>query len=124
MSEHKQILIVDDDAVIRIALSKRLRKSGYDTVFAEDGVGAIAAVRKHVPDLILLDIGLPAGDGFMVLQRLQENPDFNSIPVIVLTARSAKEAERKVLDAGACAFFQKPPDSEELLSAIWSILGS
>ena len=114
----KKILIVDDDADIRLGLNARLRANGYDTVFAEDGMGAILTARRERPDLILLDIGLPAGDGYVVLERLRANTQLSCTPVIVLSARDAEENEKRVLAAGAAAFFQKPAESTELLDAI------
>jgi DNA-binding response OmpR family regulator len=119
----KKILIVDDDADIRIGLNARLRSQGYETAFAEDGAGALSVARREQPDLILLDIGLPCGDGFVVLDRLRANTMLAMVPVIVLTARDPQPNEKRALDAGARAFFQKPADNDELLGAIASSLG-
>ncbi|MDH3214169.1 MAG: response regulator [Myxococcales bacterium] len=116
--DRKKILIVDDDADIRLALNARLRASGYETAFAEDGVTALAVARREKPDLILLDIGLPGGDGFVVLERLKKHTCLACTPVIVLSARDAAESQRHALEAGATAFFQKPADNAELLQAI------
>jgi two-component system KDP operon response regulator KdpE len=74
--------------------------------------------QKERPDLIILDLGLPAGDGFAVLQRLQDSDTLSSIPVIVLTARDPQFNEQKARLAGAGAFFQKPADNRELLDVI------
>ena len=116
--DRRKIMIVDDDRDIRMGLNVRLRSSGYDTVFAEDGVGAISVARKERPDVILLDIGLPAGDGFVVLERLATNPDLACIPVIVLSAKDPATNEPKAIEKGATAYFQKPADNEALLDAI------
>ncbi len=113
-----KILIVDDDPDLRQALRLRLRANHYDTVHATDGYSAIAAAYKERPDLILLDLGLPAGDGFIVLDRLQQDDKLSSIPVIVLTARDPQGNESRALHEGAVAFFQKPADNTELLSII------
>ena len=118
----KKILIVDDDADIRIGLNARLRANGYETAFAEDGLGALTVARKEDPDLILLDIGLPGGDGFVVLKRLRSHTSLRMKPVIVLTAREPASTEKKALDAGATAFFQKPADNQALLDAIATAL--
>lgn len=117
MEDHK-ILIVDDDAQIRLGLNARLRDCGYKTAFAEDGVGVMAAALRERPDLILLDLGLPGGDGFLVMKRLRQNSNLAHIPVIVLTAREPEANEKRSLDAGAVGFFQKPVDNDTLLGAI------
>lgn len=117
MSKAK-ILIIDDDNDMRKGLHIRLRSHGYDTVFATDGLSAIKTALKETPDLILLDLGLPAGDGFVVMERLQKNTKLSCIPVIVLTARDCRGNQEKAIAAGCCAFFQKPADNGELMSAI------
>jgi DNA-binding response OmpR family regulator len=116
--ERPKILIVDDDPDLRRAMKIRLRANHYDTVQASDGHSAIAMAQKERPSLIILDLGLPAGDGFAVLKRLQDTDSLSRIPVIVLTARCAQFNEQQALQAGAAAFFQKPADDGELLDVI------
>lgn len=115
---NSKIMIVDDDPDLRQAMRLRLRANHYDTVNAVDGYSAIALAYKERPDLIILDLGLPAGDGFVVLDRLQKDDKLSTIPVIVLTARDPQSSERRVLESGAAAFFQKPADNTELLEVI------
>ena len=122
--EKQKILIVDDDPDLRRALKIRLRANHFDTVQASDGYSAIAVAQKERPNLIILDLGLPAGDGSVVLERLQESDTLSSIPVIVLTARDPQGNEQKMLQAGATAFFQKPADNNELLDVIRATLPS
>lgn len=117
MERHK-ILIVDDDPDLRRGLNLRLRASHFDTAYATDGFSAIAMAQKEHPDLIILDIGLPAGDGFVVLDRLQQSAQLSSIPVIVLTARDPQYNRDRILKAGACAFLQKPADNNVLMTTI------
>jgi len=119
----KTILIVDDDPDVRLGLRVRLKANHYDVFFAEDGVAAISEARKHMPDLIILDLGLPAGDGFSVLERLKANLTLTSIPVIVVSARDRNENRERALKAGARAFLQKPVDNARLLSVIRQALG-
>jgi len=76
-----------------------------------------------MPDLIILDLGLPAGDGFSVLERLKANLTLTSIPVIVVSARDRNENRERALKAGARAFLQKPVDNARLLSVIRQALG-
>jgi DNA-binding response OmpR family regulator len=112
------ILVVDDDPDMRQTLQIRLKANGYDVRCAEDGVGAISEVRRHTPDLIVLDLGLPAGDGFVVLDTLKTNIDLSSVPVIVLSGRDRKANEERVLNAGGRAFLQKPVQTNEFLAVI------
>ncbi len=119
---NSKIMIVDDDPELRQALRLRLRANHYETVNAGDGYSAIAMAYKETPDLIILDLGLPAGDGFVVLDRLQKDDRLSNIPVIVLTARDPQANERRVLRAGAAAFFQKPADNGELMEVIRATL--
>jgi len=117
-----KILIVDDDPDLRQALRLRLRANHYETVHAVDGYSAIAQAYKERPNLIILDLGLPAGDGFVVLDRLQADDKLSDIPVLVLTARDPQSSEQRALDAGASAFFQKPADNGELLDVVRATL--
>ena len=82
-----KILVVEDDADSRLGLCIRLKSAGYETCMAGDGLGATMAATKERPDLILLDLGLPAGDGLAVLERLKKNNATAAIPVIVVSAR-------------------------------------
>jgi DNA-binding response OmpR family regulator len=119
----KRILIIDDNQQLLLALSARLKANGYSLTCATDAVSAIAVARKELPDLVILDLGLPAGDGFLVLERMKGLPDLVAIPVIVLSARDPTGNKKRALEAGAIAFFQKPPDNHEFLTAIRHALG-
>ena len=116
--QKSKILVVDDDPDLVRAMRLRLRANHYDIATATDGYTAIATAQKERPDLIVLDLGLPAGDGFVVLERLQTSDTLSSIPVIVLSARDPQNNEQRALKAGAAAFFQKPADNDELLNVI------
>ena len=118
MMDKRKILIVDDDPNVRESLHIRLKANDFDVFLAEDGVGSIAETLVHEPDLILLDIGIPAGNGFTVLRRLRENTRLSSIPVIVISGRDQEPNRRLALQAGAKAFLQKPVKNAQLLSAI------
>jgi two-component system KDP operon response regulator KdpE len=117
------ILVVDDDAGMRQALQIRLRANGYDVHCAANGAGAISEARKHRPDLIVLDLSLPDGDGFVVLDILKTNFNLSSVPVIVLSGRDRSANEERVLNAGARAFLQKPVQNDEFLAVIRQTLG-
>ena len=113
-----KILVVDDDPDLVRALRLRLRASNYEVTTATDGYTAVAAAQKERPALIILDLGLPVGDGFVVLDRLQSIDSLSNIPVIVLSARDPQANEERALKAGAAAFFQKPADNDELMNVI------
>lgn len=113
-----RILVVDDDSDLVHALRLRLRATNYEVTTASDGYAAIASAKKERPALIILDLGLPVGDGFVVLDRLQNIDALASVPVIVLSARDPQSNEERALKAGAAAFFQKPADNDELMNVI------
>jgi DNA-binding response OmpR family regulator len=119
----KKILIVDDDPHLLLGLTAKLKASGYTVTCATDALSAITVARKEAPDLVILDLGLPAGDGFLVLERMRSLADLVATPVIVLSARDPTDNKKRALDAGAVAFFQKPPDSYEFLTEIRQALG-
>jgi two-component system KDP operon response regulator KdpE len=119
----KKIMIVDDDQHLVLGLTARLKANGYKVISAQDGVSAVAVARKENPDLVILDLGLPGGDGFVVLERMQDLPDLASIPVIVLSAKNPTDNKKRAMDACAVGYFQKPPDNHEFLGAIRKALG-
>ena len=120
----KKLLIVDDDPDIRLGMNVRLKANDYDTVFAADAVSALVEARKHQPDLIILDLGLPAGDGFVVMERLKQIPSIAVIPIIVVSARDPRTNQDRAIKAGAKAFLKKPFDDLELLEVIRKTLGN
>ncbi len=118
----KKILVVDDDPDMRLGLQLRLTANHYDVIFAADGVASIAEARKHMPDLMILDLGLPAGDGFSVLERLKVNESLSAIPVIVLSGRDRVGNWDRAMKAGAKTFLQKPVANDKLLAVIRLVL--
>jgi len=121
--DKKKILIVDDNADTRLILNARL-KAHYHTVFAADALQAMSVALKERPDAILLDLGLPGGNGLMVLQRLKANISLSCVPVIIVTAEDPLMAEARTIEAGADAFLQKPVDQDKLLAAVQQAVGT
>lgn len=113
-----KILIIEDDQEMRLALNLRLRAHNYDTAFASDAVMALSIAKKETPDMVLLDLGLPGGSGFVVMERMKNISSLACVPVIVVSASDPAKNRTRALSAGACAFFQKPVDNEALLTAI------
>jgi DNA-binding response OmpR family regulator len=118
----KKILVVDDDPDVRLGLQVRLSANDYQLFFAADGVTSIAEARRQTPDLIILDLGLPAGDGFSVLERLKVNERLSAIPVIVLSGRDRVGNWDRAIKAGAKTFLQKPVPNDKLLAVVRLIL--
>lgn len=119
----KKILIVEDDTDVMKGLRIRLRANGYDTIAAGDGYTATKMAKDEEPDLVLLDLGLPAGDGFVFMERLKNLPSGCVTPVVVLSAKDPKVHEKQAKEAGAVAFLQKPADNDLLLETIHKALG-
>lgn len=117
-----QILTIDDDPAFQLLISTLLRSRNIAVVGAADAIQAISIAREKRPDVILLDIGLPGGDGFLILERLKANKLLSTIPVIIVTARNLKEVEEKALRAGAAASLQKPVNIDGLLTVIEEVL--
>ena len=118
MGQKKRILIVDDERDIVKALTIRLRGAGYEVVTAFDGAQGIFMAHKENPDLIILDIRMPAGNGFSVAEKLKQSTNTLAIPVIFLTGSPERDSEEKAMTLGARFYVKKPYDPEELLDAI------
>jgi len=122
-TDRKKILIVEDDKDERIAMHVRMKACGYETFFAIDGITSMVEVQKHRPDLIILDIRMPAGDGFVVMERLRNIPELAEIPVIVVSVCESADFKHRALAAGAKMFFQKPAHNRELVTGVRRWLG-
>ena len=117
-SRRPRILIVEDDPDARTGLGQRVRHEGSDPTFAADVAAAVCAARLQRPDVILLDLGLPGGDGYLAMQRIRAIPELSDIPIVVISARDPEVERRRSLEAGAVAYFQKPIRNNELRAAI------
>jgi DNA-binding response OmpR family regulator len=120
---NKKILIVDDDPDALQEMHVRLKANHYDTCLAGDRFSGVAEARRSMTDLILLDLGLPAGGSFLVMERLKLIPALAIIPVIIVSARDGLGNHKRAFDAGAKAFLQKPIDDAELLPVVRQALG-
>lgn len=120
---NKKILIVENDPDVRLGYHILLKANHYDTVFATDSWTAVSEAHKNLPDLIILDLGLPAGDGFVLMERLRTSTHLSVISVIAVSARDAHANKERAFKAGARAYVQKPWNDTELLAAIHQVLG-
>ncbi len=115
---NKIILIVDDDPYVRQATQLALKANGFDTVSTGTAIATLSEARLHRPDLIMLDLGLPGGDGFLAMEMLRADPDLALIPIIVvLRPRHSRQsgARHRGRREGISA---KPVDNIELLAVI------
>jgi len=114
----KTILIADDEPNIVISLEFLLEQDGYRVAVARDGQEALEAMSRQVPDLVLLDVMLPHLSGFDVCQRIRQNPAWQHIRVIMLTAKGREVEMSKGYALGADAYITKPFSTKELLAQI------
>ncbi|NNM33102.1 MAG: response regulator [Gemmatimonadetes bacterium] len=114
----RKIVLVEDDQQIGRALTIRLKAAGYEVRIATDGSSGIKAVVDENPDVILLDISMPAGGGFFVAENVQRRPALSHIPIVFITASKAPGLRKRAFELGAAAFLQKPFRGEELLQTI------
>ena len=114
-----RVLVVEDDEAIAQVLQRSLRMEGYDVKIADDGVVALDLAHAFLPDLVILDLGLPRMDGIEVAKTMRETDD---VPILVLTARDAVESRVEGLDAGADDYLVKPFERQELLARLRALL--
>jgi two-component system response regulator MprA len=114
-----RVLVVEDDEAIADVLRRTLRQEGHDVRSAVDGREALGAANEFVPDLVILDLGLPGLDGIEVCRRLREASD---VPILILTARSELDDRVVGLDAGADDYLVKPFERQELLARMRALL--
>lgn len=113
----KKILAVDDEPN-NLQVLRQILKDHYQVIFANSGEKALEAAAKHQPNLILLDIMMPAMDGYEVCKRLKADPATKDIPVIFVTAMSEEESEVKGFDVGAVDYIQKPVSAPLVLRRV------
>jgi two-component system cell cycle response regulator DivK len=116
------LLIVEDDAMIRDILSRRLQDEGYQVITAVNGAVAIMRARAEHPDLVLMDMGIPLISGYQVTARLKELPETAAIPIIALTAFTMSDDREKCLAAGCDEYESKPIAFERLFAKIQAFL--
>lgn len=114
----KTIMIVEDDKDLMLAMSVRLIAQGFTTISAHDAASAIQLAATRKPDLILMDLGLPDSNGFVVMEIVSQLKSLSTVPIIVVSARPADVYREAALMAGAKDYFQKPFDNDALLNAI------
>lgn len=114
----KKILIVEDDQKISLALNIRLKANGYTVSVASDAIAGASQARLTKPDLILLDISMPGGNGFQLANTIHRMPETTGTPIIFMTASKSAGLQEKVIELGAIGLFEKPFDTDKLLDLI------
>jgi len=123
--ERQSAIIVDDDEHMAKFLNHYLTFEGFDVRVAGARAEVVAEFRKPpIPDLVLLDVMLPDADGFDILMRIRAHPQLKDIPVIMLTAKATREAVLKGLASGADGYVTKPVETESLIQAVRTVLGT
>jgi len=117
-----KILLIEDNEANRDALSRHLKRRGYEVVMAVDGQQGIAMVRSETPALILMDMSLPVLDGWEATRQLKADPQTGPIPVIALTAHAMAGDRAKALEAGCDDYDTKPVEFPRLLAKIQALL--
>lgn len=113
-----RVLIVDDEANIVISLEFLMEQAGYAVAVARNGNEAIEQIDRFRPDLVLLDVMLPGINGFDILQRVRQQPDYRNMAIIMLTAKGREVEITKGLALGADAYITKPFSTRDLLAEV------
>ncbi|MDP3617517.1 MAG: response regulator [Rhodoferax sp.] len=119
----KRILIADDEPNIVLSLEYLMKREGFEVEVAIDGEAALQAIAAQVPDLVLLDIMLPRKDGFDVCQQIRSHPQWQSIKVVMLTAKGRDTEVSKGIALGADAYMTKPFSTMDLVAQVRQLLG-
>lgn len=117
MKAVKHILVIDDEAPVRLLMQKILESAGYRVTAVGDGASALKAAREDQPDLAICDLLMPGPDGFTLCSTFSRNKAFR-IPVLVVSGSVSDKEEKAALKAGADAFIPKPVERERLLAAV------
>ncbi|NLX11366.1 MAG: response regulator [Chloroflexi bacterium] len=120
---NRLIAIVDDEKPMVDLLSTYLKMRGYQIVSAYSGIDAIPLVQQERPDALLLDLMLPTVDGLTICELLRRDPDFGSLPIIIVTARNDQQTMARAERVGADAFLTKPVSFPRLQSLLLELLG-
>ena len=119
----KRILAVDDEPHILKLVSFSLKAKGFEVIEATDGLSAVEVAEKEQPDLILMDVMMPACDGYEACRRIKANPKTANIPVVMLTAKTQLTEQKAGLDAGALDYICKPFTPKDLVAQVNGFLG-
>src|SRR5215218_2349768 len=117
-----KLLIIEDESTLAETLAENLAEEGYDVIRAEDGENGLAMIRSYLPDLIILDIMLPALDGMSICRIVRKDPTVSHIPIIMLTARGTEVDKIVGLESGADDYIVKPFGLGEFLARVRAVM--
>ena len=124
----QKVLVVDDNEVVLKTISLKLQGAGFDVITALDGSEAVAAARKEMPDLILLDINFPPDvdgvpwDGFRIMNWFNRLDPSKKVPIIIITGLEDMKSKERATTSGAVAYFHKPINHDDLLKVVRATL--
>ncbi len=121
---HKKVLIADDEPNIVVSLEFLMKQKGYEVRVVHTGDDALRAIGEFGPDLVLLDVMMPRMSGYEVCQKLRENPAWQSIKVIMLSAKGRDVEVSKGIAVGADAYVTKPFSTRDLIARVEQMLGA
>ena len=113
-----KILIIEDEILLANVIKKRMEDQGHTVYVAYDAYGGVSQIHKELPDLVILDLMLPAGGGLHVLQNMKTSDHAKKVPVIVLTGMKNEEYKKQILDLGVTEYLEKPYDPQQLTEAV------
>jgi len=124
MNPTRKVLIADDEPNIVVSLEYLMQREGHAVTIARDGVAALAAIRRDRPDLVLLDVMMPASSGFDVCQAVRADPALAGVKILLLTAKGRDTDLAKGLALGADGYMTKPFSTQELAARVRALLES
>jgi DNA-binding response OmpR family regulator len=116
------VLIADDDASISRALRFLMQREGHDVRMAADGEQALAEIEKRRPDVVLLDLMMPKGNGYEVCRTLRADPSYDNVRIVMLTAKGRESDQRVAMELGADAYISKPFAIAEVVACVKEVL--
>ena len=124
MADRKTVLVAEDDLALLKAITVRLEKAGLRVIPVQDGYQALQRCLSEQPDVLLMDVNMPAGTGLSVQDRMHQHPEVASIPVIYMTGDTRQSLLVQAEALGAIAILQKPVDTRELVAVVMSAIDS
>jgi DNA-binding response OmpR family regulator len=124
MGAARRILLVEDEDSIALALEYLMRKEGHDVRRVANGAEALPSIERERPDLVLLDVMLPAVSGYEICETVRRDPGLRGVKILMMTARGSQAESRRCLDLGADGFMAKPFALADMKAEVRRLLGA